>query len=370
MEQHCIRDYKKRRFATPPLLLLIAKPSSSHDFYSTAPSILPGREDELHRLPEDWSPLLRPFSACKFFVFALLLSLFPLQKARAQQTGLDQSSPGLDWQVIGNDFVDVIYPAEAKAQAVYMANLFEHYSQVVGVSYGIEKPKKITLVYRIERAEPNGFVTLAPRRTEFYSSSTFSPIIGSLDWTQILSIHEYRHVNQFDYFNRNTVRFFDYAMGGVGILLAHFFSLHSWYMEGDAVWSETKYTDGGRGRSPRFMARLKAILLKGEIPTYDQFVNGTYRDALVNQYVYGFILIANGYKKFGADFWPKVVEKTTVFPHPYRFSSSFQAVSGQSFAAFYQETFEELRKSFQNDAFPELKETGLRERFHVGSGRG
>ncbi len=286
---------------------------------------------------------------------------FASATANAQVVTLDQSSASSDWSAIENEFVEVIYPAERKEDAIYIANLIEHYSKIVGQSYQIDKPKKVSLVLRSEMSQPNGFVTLAPRRTEWFSSSTYSPITTSLDWYQILSIHEYRHVQQNDAFVTGSVTYLDYLFGDLGQAIAGAFAKKSWMAEGDAVWAETHYTDGGRGRSPRFPSRLKALLLAGKTPSYDQFVNGTYNDLLVNQYVYGYFLIANGYKKFGNDFWSKVSDEGALFPHPFRFPSAFFNVSGMTFNDFYDETFADLRKQWKSDSFKDLKKTDYNE---------
>lgn len=262
---------------------------------------------------------------------------------------LAQSSPHLQWHSIENESVRVIYPDYLQAESVYIANLVEHYSRVVGNTYGIETPKKFDLVIRSEVAEPNGYVALAPRRSEWFTSSMFFPYVGSTEWYQTLSIHEYRHVNQFDFFNQHGTRVLYFLMGEFGEQLAMAMSLPSWYFEGDAVWTETKYTDGGRGRSPRFMARLKALVLSDKIPTYDQFLNGSYRTDLPNQYVYGYALISYGTQKYGEDIWENVIREVSRLPIPLRLYVAFKNVTGQSFQDFYNEAMNDLRTKWKDD---------------------
>ncbi|MBS1970945.1 MAG: hypothetical protein JSU04_11595 [Bdellovibrionales bacterium] len=265
---------------------------------------------------------------------------------------LMQSSPSLNWHSIENQSVRLIYPDYLQAESIYIANLVEHYSQFVGQTYGIQQPKLFNLILRPEMALPNGYVTLAPRRSEWYASSIFFPYVGATEWYQTLSIHEYRHVNQFDYFNRNGTRYFYYFMGDMGEVVAVFLSLPSWYMEGDAVWAETKYTDAGRGRSPRFMARLKALVLSDRVPSYDEFLNGTYKTDLPNQYVYGYALISYATQKYGDDIWQRVIADVARFPNPFRLYSSFERVTGQSFEAFYGEAMFDLRQKWSADMPP------------------
>lgn len=278
-----------------------------------------------------------------------------------ERYSLDQSSSSVSWESIENDFVKVIYPDYLQTESVYIANLVEHYAKQVGLTYEIHTPKQFTLVVRPEMAEPNGFVTLAPRRSEWFSSSTFSTLVGSSEWYQTLAIHEYRHVMQYDHFKRSTVKWLSYGFGDTGTFLSLFLGLQPWYFEGDAVWAETKYTDAGRGRSPLFLARLKAQILGDEIPTYDEFVNGTYRTVNANHYLFGYVLISAATTKFGDDFWKKVTRDVAVFPHPFRLYSSFRKYAGVSFFDFYQDTMEDLRKQWENDREPELIPEDYRE---------
>ncbi|WII70680.1 hypothetical protein QJS83_09435 [Bdellovibrio sp. 22V] len=280
----------------------------------------------------------------------LLLALTMVSSPSYAVLDLSQSSPSLKWYSISNDVVQVVYPESMQPESVYIANLIEHYSHVVGKTYLIDQPEKFTLILRPEMAEPNGFVTLAPRRSEWFSATNYFPLVSSTEWYQTLSIHEYRHVNQFDYYNRSTARWFYYLMGDMGRQFAVFFSLPSWYMEGDAVWTETKYTDAGRGRSPRFIARMKALVLSEKIPTYDQFVNGSYNTDLPNQYVYGYALISYATIKYGEDIWHRVLTDMAEFPHPFRLYNSFERVTGQTFEDFYVEAMNDLRQKWSKDA--------------------
>lgn len=293
--------------------------------------------------------------------FSLLATIFFATLVQAQVFDTAQSLPNHSWQTISNEFVKVIYPEVMKNEAVYIANLIEHYSKYVGKTYGIEKPEKLSLILRPDNSDPNGFVTLAPRRSEWYASTMFTPYVGSTDWFQVLSIHEYRHVMQYDHYNRRTVKFLYYIMGDGGRSLATFLALPSWYNEGDAVWAETKYTDAGRGRSPRFLARLKALVLRDQIPTYDQFLNGSYSTELPNQYVYGYALISYATQKFGENIWQKITDDVALFPNPFRLYTSFENITGQSFESFYNETMNDLKSKWSKDAPLSLKTEEFRD---------
>lgn len=284
----------------------------------------------------------------KLGLLGLLLSL-PVYAIETGDLDFQQSSSGRQWYTIENQFVRLIYPSEFKAESLYVANLIEYYSQYVGKTYGITQPRQFDLVIRSEVSEPNGYVTLMPRRSEWFASSIYFPYVGATEWYQTLAIHEYRHVNQFDHFNQRMVKVLYSIMGEGGWLLAAALSLPSWYLEGDAVWAETKYTDGGRGRSPRFLARLKALVLSDQIPSFDQFVGRSYRTDIPNHYIYGYALISYGVSKYGEDIWQRVSKSTAGFPYPLRFYRVFEKLTGQRFEDFYNETMQDLKKKWSAD---------------------
>lgn len=289
----------------------------------------------------------------KILVLLLCLLGSSLSYAVEMAPDLSQSSPSINWYSIQNQSVKLIYPDYLQAESVYIANLVEHYSKFVGQTYKFKDPQLFTLIIRPEMAQPNGFVTLMPRRSEWFSSSMFSPGVGSTEWYQTLAIHEYRHVNQFDHFKQRTTKALYYIMGDLGVQLAAGITLPSWYFEGDAVWAETKYTDGGRGRSPRFMARLKALVLSDKIPTYDEFLSGTYQTNLPNQYVYGYALVSYATQKFGENVWRDITTQVSKVPIPLRLYRAFRTVTKQDFGEFYAEAMNDLRTKWASDAMSE-----------------
>lgn len=288
----------------------------------------------------------------------LLLALFCLGLQAHAHTSLltpvsyNQSSPSIDWRVIESDSLKLIYPDYMGPQAQFITNLVQHYSGQVGLDYGIAKPQKFPLIIRPEFAELNGFVTLMPRRSEWYTSATISPVIGALNFYQALAIHEYRHIIQYDYMKRSTNKFAYAIFGEFGLALAYVLGVPPWFFEGDAVYAETKYTDAGRGRSPRFAARLKALVLNDAVPTYDEFLGRTYTTYYPNHYVFGYYLVSAAYQKYGQDFWRRVLDSVTGFSfNPYAITNAFRAQTGKDFEDFYDEVMKDLKTKWANPAF-------------------
>lgn len=278
-----------------------------------------------------------------FFLFALSAPLYS-QISPFIGANTAQSDSSHEWWELENDYVKVYYPKAWENEAIRAAELTEKYATSSGENLGIKKPKKFPLVLRPEVAQPNGFVTLMPRRSEWFIHQSFTPFVGGLDFFEALAIHEYRHINQFDFSFRSTNNMGYYLFGEMGVALLNAFGLPSWFYEGDAVWAETFYTEGGRGRSPRFWARLKALLLSGQIPTYDEFVGRTYKTVLPNHYVFGHFLVSRAYREFGPKFWQRVLDDVMDFAlNPYRIYQKFGENSGVPFEKFYNDTLKELK---------------------------
>tara|TARA_R110000868_G_scaffold167130_3_gene401440 strand:- start:3723 stop:6518 length:2796 start_codon:yes stop_codon:yes gene_type:complete len=287
----------------------------------------------------------------KLIALALLLTNFSLHAGILAPYDPSQSSSSLDWSKIDNEYVQVIYPSHLKAQASFIANLIEHYSAVSGETLAIDKPKKFPLILRPEFAQPNGFVTLGPRRSEWYTSSIFSPVIGGLNFYQSLAIHEYRHINQFDFMNRSTNKVAKFLFGDFGLSLAIALGTPDWFLEGDAVWAETAYSDAGRGRSPRFSARLKAMVLSDQLPTYDEFLGQTYKTVRPNHYVFGYYLVTRAVRIYGRDIWRQVLDSVTGFSfNPYAFTNAFRNITGVDFEDFFHKTLIDLRSEWRKDS--------------------
>ncbi|CAM9917368.1 unnamed protein product [Chrysoparadoxa australica] len=292
-----------------------------------------------------------------FLFFYLVVGSTFAQFVPFSGSDTNQSSSDHSWKKLENEYVEVFFPEGWEYDAQRAAHFIKRFAPVSGVNYGIKKPEKFPLVLRPEVALPNGFVTWMPRRSEWFVHQSFTPFIGGLDFFQALAIHEYRHVNQFDYSYKSTNKFVYLLFGEFGLAAMNSLGIPSWYFEGDAVWAETKYTDGGRGRSPRFSARLKALLLSDQFPTYDELIGRTYKTRLPNHYVFGYHLINRAYRLYGEDFWPKVFSDVTSFSlSPYRIYSKFENHSGVEWETFVRETFQELKTSWEarGDRLPKI----------------
>ncbi len=160
----------------------------------------------------------------------------------------------------GNDLqtvpAKIIYPPGLDSEAREVAYLVSHLSQTTLSTIG-NRQKPIDIVFHNLTTVPNGYVQLAPFRSEFQltpSQNSFE--LGSLPWNQTLAIHEYRHVQQYNNFRVGLSKVFYILAGQDGLAFANNLSVPNWFWEGDAVYQETLVSRQGRGRLPLVSHRI------------------------------------------------------------------------------------------------------------------
>jgi hypothetical protein len=246
--------------------------------------------------------------------------------------------PGyIRWRQIITDHTKIIYPSEYEKNALRFANILEQARGPVSSSLEVQT-KRIPVILHTQSVESNGFVVLAPRRMEIY---TLPPQdIYSQDWLDQLGLHEFRHVVQMDKLNHGWTKILS-IFAGQQITGAVAGLTPRWFLEGDAVHSETSYSSSGRGRLPSFEMELRTLTLnKGKLFNYDKMLNGSYKDYVPDYYQYGYKMVAYGRLKFGNDLWDKVLDYTG--SHPFRmvpFTLGLMKYSGRNKAELQKEAF-------------------------------
>jgi hypothetical protein len=225
-------------------------------------------------------------------------------QARAQIFG--GTPPNLHWQQINNDTVRVIFPAGLKKQAENVAAIAGALNRLTLPTIGSRK-NKIDIVFQNQTVISNGFVQLAPFRSEFQLTPDQNSFeLGSLPWQQQLAIHEYRHVQQYNNFRIGISRVFYYLFGQGGQELANSMFIPNWFWEGDAVFQETLVSNQGRGRLPFFFSGYQAIWAAGKEYTWMKLRNGSLRDYTPDHYPLGYMMVAYGRDHYGPEFWRKI----------------------------------------------------------------
>ena len=111
---------------------------------------------------------------CFIFVF-----LFSFLNGLGQFYNLGQNPSSTKWRQIKTDDFQLIFPLDFKSKAEELAN-FITYANTQARLYLHTKPKKISIILQNNTTVDNGFVTLAPKRSEFYG--TPSQENEGVDW--------------------------------------------------------------------------------------------------------------------------------------------------------------------------------------------
>ena len=297
--------------------------------------------------------------------FALLLSLISRPCEAQLGVTLDsmQNPPGLSWKQITTPHFNIVFPAAISQDAQQVANLLEHVYEADGRSLNT-KPRKISLVLHNQNTESNGFVTLAPRQSEWFNTPPQVGLIGFIPWYQLLAVHEFRHVVQYDRSLSGMTKWLYYLFGDLGHAVGAFFNLPAWVWEGDAVVMETALTHGGRGRMPEFTMPIRTMLLTGDRFSYYKMIFGSYRDWSADPYSFGYLMVSRMRRQKGAMICSDVIGSTMALATvPYRFSWSLRRKTGKAVGSTYQATMDEL-KVIWHDQTKDIELTDARQINH------
>lgn len=263
---------------------------------------------------------------------------------------------GLDWQILSSEAVRVIYPKGMEPQAQRVANVINYMDQNNRRSIGTQK-RRFDLVLRNQTVNANGYVSLSPLRSEFFCTPPQTHLaLGSNDWLDVLSIHEYRHIMQYLNAKRGLTQFMYWIQGELVWSAFQDLSVPDWYFEGDAVVAETALTQAGRGRMPFFTVSQRTLAFSGKNYSYTKHRNGSYHDLLPNWYQFGYMMLSKTRQDFGNDVTAKVLHQGASYRYfPYPFSKAMKKNTGHSTESIYNLAWAEKKADWAQ----QLKNTTL-----------
>ena len=274
----------------------------------------------------------------------LLTVICSFQLAGQQFGGFPSSTK---WRQLNTDTVRVIYTAGAAQQAQRIAGLIHRTAADTLRSLG-NRLRKVNVVLHSRTTQANGYVALAPFRSEFYlipGSNVFD--FGNLPWHENLAIHEYRHVHQYNNFRHGISKALSYLFGENGQALGNALSIPDWFFEGDAVYAETALTSQGRGRLPFFLSGYNSLWLEDRHYSWQKLRNGSLKDYVPNHYQLGYLLANYGYARYGTEFWGKVTRDASAFRGLfYPFQRAVKRHAGVDYKTFRNEAFQYYKNYF------------------------
>lgn len=284
----------------------------------------------------------------KFFrvLFCIsFISISGVTSAQYYNTGQDPAS--LKWMQIKTGRFTVIYPKSYGDAGIDFARSLDNaYSKLI--SLYPEKKFRIPVVIHNYTTQSNGYVAWAPSRMEIYPTPEQNSI--PLDPNTQLAIHELTHVLQMESLNRGFTKAMSYITGQqfTGIVSS---LLPLWFLEGDAVFSESVLTGSGRGRVPSFQKQLKAMMIEnGRIYKYDKILNGSFRNYVPDHYQTGYQMMAWSYAKYDRQMWKKALNLTAGAPFVINpVNLSLRKSVSLTKKRLFSETFDTLKTLWTND---------------------
>lgn len=268
----------------------------------------------------------------------ILLILFIPTNIAAQYYIVGQDPFSIKWKQLNSPDFKIIFPSGYEKKAQEYANLLELSHTSISLPY-LQQNQKFQIVLHNQTVISNAMVSPTPMHADFFEmpdQSTYAQ-----PWEQQLTLHEYRHVVQMQKLNQGTTKVLYYMFGdqAIGAIMGIF--LPMWFIEGDAVFSETIFSKSGRGRSPDFTMDLKAQVLNKKIYPYDKALYGSFRDYVPDHYTLGYELVLYGNLNFGQELWNHTLNKVARRPYMlFPFTKSIKDVTGIGKVKYYKNVLE------------------------------
>ena len=274
-------------------------------------------------------------------VLPLLLLSFLCTSGRAQ---IGLHPPRIDYQQIEAEHARIIFSVGYEARAQRVAAMIDVLQANHTRSIG-EKIFPIDLVLQTATTEINGYVGLGPFRSEFYTTPPQSMnLLSGTDWVDLLTIHEYRHVQQNSNERRGLTKLLSYLQGQNGWSVFSFLATPNWFSEGDAVVYETAMTRAGRGRTPAFSADLRSLLANDIIYPYAKARNGSFDELVPDHYRYGYNTLTYARERFGNDVWRQVLHDGAAYKGLiYPFNRALKKQTGYGTKQLYRIALKDLK---------------------------
>jgi hypothetical protein len=283
------------------------------------------------------------------FIYFCFFSLLYSNSTSAQNNTLGNHPSTVKWKYIKNDKIKVIFPDSTLDQAKRIADIITYINKEKKISVGA-KSFKLDLLLNTNNVEANGYVALAPFRSEFYATGFQNQqFLGTMNWLDNLSIHEYRHALQFSNTRHGLTNFAYYIGGETAWSLVNTIAIPAWYWEGDAVHSETLLSENGRGRLPSFFEKQRALFLKDRNYNYMQMRNGSFKNLIPDHYTMGYNMINYGRNHYDNNLWARVLAGSSAFRSFYPFSQVLKKETSLTTRDFYKIAYKELKEKWAKE---------------------
>lgn len=260
----------------------------------------------------------------------------------AQYYGWGRSPQSIRWNRIDAVSGRIIYPDYYESGAARVSGYLE---AVRGdITYGFAHgPIRVPTILHTQNFNANGIVIWAPKRMEFIGIPSVETYAEP--WLKQLATHEYRHAVQYGNMYRNFMPPLGWFIGQHSGLISSVL-LPLWFLEGDAVMTETQMSSFGRALQPSFTIEYRAYFTEVN-PRFplDKWFCGSYRDYIPNHYQFGYQLTAWSREQYGDDMWSNIADYASRRPYTIIYSTlPFKRLYGTSASKIARNTMAELRE--------------------------
>jgi hypothetical protein len=281
-------------------------------------------------------------------IFSIALLFFIISTtAYAQffQTGQDPSQ--IRWRQINTNHFQVIYPEEfdkeAQRLSFVLSKVYDYGTKTMNFN-----PRKISVVLHTRTVQSNGMVAWAPKRIELFT--TPHQQIYAQDWLEQLALHEFRHLVQMDKIQSELPFLLKFILGEQAAAIVTGVYLPFWFLEGDAVVTETALSHTGRGRMASFSMEYRAQLIDKGKYSFDKAFLGSYKDFVPDHYKLGYWMVGKSREKYGSKIWSDVLDKVGNQPLSITpLNSILKKETGMSSKKLYNQIFEDLKIGWKQD---------------------
>ncbi len=244
------------------------------------------------------------------FILLACWALAATGHAQYYDQGVDPAS--VRWRQIKDPGYRLIFPAGYEHHALRVASIIDTLGKEVGFGLSMP-PARLPFIMHAYDLNSNGEVVWAPKRVELTVTPERSTY--AWPWLEQLTTHEYRHVVQMSNLRQGTLKYASWVFGqqiiGAGAGL-----LPKWFLEGDAVHTETRLAAFGRALQPSYTIEYRAMLEHEGVDQWniDKWYCGSFRDYIPDWYAQGYQMVDYSYRRFGQSFWDDVTRFTAYYP--------------------------------------------------------
>jgi WD40-like Beta Propeller Repeat len=200
---------------------------------------------------------LRSFTLFPVITILFICLLSPKVKA---------DDPSIKWKSITSKNFKIVFPQKYRKIAGKVGYIAEKAHNLLSPFMGWKPTTRTNIVLSGYTDAANGSATVYFRKTiQIYL--TFPEDVSELadfdDWLWVLILHEYTHILHMDTKSR-LPRLINKIFGQLWIPNS---ILPTWVLESLAVYSETKYSTGGRNRASLYNMQLRTSVLQGKFLT-------------------------------------------------------------------------------------------------------